>query len=665
MIRLNVACYKIRGILKSFVLVLSVAMGADCFALDLTDIKVIEKGYSYVTLRAKINYDGHLGNGIMMGVIANSDQVVRGAGYMPTPIQINISDVDFKVDRPFVENLLPFSTKELVVTAYNQKESMKFAFQFAIDWPGFADFFEIKVAAESKLLRGSYHIKLNEQMFNFRSVVSSLVEMGVKPEDIAFHSVSLVDSTKAIVELYVPETILKDDLYLLTDALLKNELKIAKFHFIKIEDKDFDTTAVAVLRPGLKPGKDLPKEVLADAVLKANIDPVFAFYGIEPNKEQDLSLILLEKAIQLNDQESRASGEKAKGILDDLMARDYKNPRVYSELARSISRIHGDEESLEQRRNILKLSLNLFPDNQWALTSLINIEASLGNYEEGIRYIQEANKHAKELDVWLFVHSARLYRDTGDHEKANENFEKLLTFKDLNATNKRAQYYGLTDYADLLASNNSNSVADVYKKIVDEFPERGKCMRLKLGDYMLKSNVNLNEVRSTLSLASTSSCKGIGKLITLMALQDWYTKEQSKSELYKISIQYGDLTDLIFQAAQFKNGKELLASITKNDLKIDSRSGAGYTALHLASQSGNHLWISNLLDNGADIDALSQEGLTPLMYAVVSGKIDAVSALIKGGANISIKSKYGFGALELAKRAGNVSIVTLLGNKEA
>lgn len=69
---------------------------------------------------------------------------------------------------------------------------------------------------------------------------------------------------------------------------------------------------------------------------------------------------------------------------------------------------------------------------------------------------------------------------------------------------------------------------------------------------------------------------------------------------------------------------------------VSIRGDEGYTALHLAIQSGHLYVIKLLVKAGADFEASTSDGstCTPLHVATQFGRSGAVAALVKTGADL-------------------------------
>jgi ankyrin repeat protein len=87
---------------------------------------------------------------------------------------------------------------------------------------------------------------------------------------------------------------------------------------------------------------------------------------------------------------------------------------------------------------------------------------------------------------------------------------------------------------------------------------------------------------------------------------------------------------------------------------VDTRDGAGDSALHAAAQAGTEKSADYLLGRGLPIDLRGAMERTPLMTAVLANKTQMVRWLLRQGAAPRLKDKEGYTALMLAVREGAV-----------
>jgi len=168
---------------------------------------------------------------------------------------------------------------------------------------------------------------------------------------------------------------------------------------------------------------------------------------------------------------------------------------------------------------------------------------------------------------------------------------------------------------------------------------------------------NLAEVKAAVeadrSLATALDGSGQSSLI----LAKYYRQNETASYLLDIL----PMLD-IFEACVAGQTEAVLRKLNENPALLESRSGDGWTPLHLAAFFGNPELIKALLDRGAAVDARSGNAMTntPLHAAVAGGKTENVEALASRGADVNAQQSGGWTALHGAAQAGNREMVEVL-----
>lgn len=130
-----------------------------------------------------------------------------------------------------------------------------------------------------------------------------------------------------------------------------------------------------------------------------------------------------------------------------------------------------------------------------------------------------------------------------------------------------------------------------------------------------------------------------------------------KSDLKQAGYQL--TTEDWFRASR-SNEVSALTKFVSSGFNLDTRDGAGDTALHAAASAGAKDSADFLLDRGVSVDVKGAEDRTPLMSAVLAGESAMATWLLKQGASPTAKDKDDFSPLMLAVRADQPGCVAEL-----
>ncbi|XP_071516483.1 transient receptor potential channel pyrexia-like [Panulirus ornatus] len=130
------------------------------------------------------------------------------------------------------------------------------------------------------------------------------------------------------------------------------------------------------------------------------------------------------------------------------------------------------------------------------------------------------------------------------------------------------------------------------------------------------------------------------------------------------------LLDACLLWACLQGAADLVRTMLEAGANVDARDNAGFSALHLAAESGSEEVLGVLMEGGARIgdpwDWDGNEEVTPLMLAARSGCVGGVQALIASGMNVNAGiNTSGDTALHHAVRAAAPDCVQVLINSGA
>ena len=113
------------------------------------------------------------------------------------------------------------------------------------------------------------------------------------------------------------------------------------------------------------------------------------------------------------------------------------------------------------------------------------------------------------------------------------------------------------------------------------------------------------------------------------------------------------------EAAKAGNIPEVKRLLEKG-VSIEMEDGNGFSALHLAADSGQEMVVRLLLLNGARVEAVAKFGWTALLCASACGHLAVVELLLETGADTSQSLKDGRSCVMLASSNGHEAVANLL-----
>jgi ankyrin repeat protein len=90
-----------------------------------------------------------------------------------------------------------------------------------------------------------------------------------------------------------------------------------------------------------------------------------------------------------------------------------------------------------------------------------------------------------------------------------------------------------------------------------------------------------------------------------------------------------------------KGSDNLAEYLISKGVDVKAAGNEGFTAVHLAAESGRARMVALLIEKGADKNAASEDGRTPLHMAAIHGRVEVVKALVEKKADVNLKTKHG------------------------
>jgi cytochrome oxidase Cu insertion factor (SCO1/SenC/PrrC family) len=116
----------------------------------------------------------------------------------------------------------------------------------------------------------------------------------------------------------------------------------------------------------------------------------------------------------------------------------------------------------------------------------------------------------------------------------------------------------------------------------------------------------------------------------------------------------------VLQRAVERGQEQQVRYLLKQDLDVNERAEAGWTALLYAAAQGYPRIVRLLLDAGANPDMGNVHGITPLMYGARYKNVDVCKLLLEHGANLDLQDVYGMTALMIATLVGSGDVAGIL-----
>jgi ankyrin repeat protein len=140
-------------------------------------------------------------------------------------------------------------------------------------------------------------------------------------------------------------------------------------------------------------------------------------------------------------------------------------------------------------------------------------------------------------------------------------------------------------------------------------------------------------------------------------LAKYYRQEETATYLLSLNPKLD-----VFLACAAGRRDVVMGEIDRDPELLESRSGDGWTLLHLAAFFGQDELVKALLDRGASIEARSTNAMknTPLHAASGGRQISTIRLLLEHGANANATQEGGWTALHAAAQNGDRETSELL-----
>ena len=166
-----------------------------------------------------------------------------------------------------------------------------------------------------------------------------------------------------------------------------------------------------------------------------------------------------------------------------------------------------------------------------------------------------------------------------------------------------------------------------------------------------------NELSTPLHLASSNGCLKTTQMLLEFGANVHIQDNGGETPLHRSLKNTGASRDC---------SPDITRSLLEHGADVDTQDHRHWTALHLASYSGNLNLVQLLLEHGANACVRDNEGETPLHHllkgicASSDAALDIIPPLLEHGADVDARDKYHSTPLHLASRCRNLGAVRLL-----
>lgn len=650
----------------SILLFSSVCMVEAIAQVTINSMTVVEDHYSKKIVAVEFDYDGSLGAYLSVGAIPAANRDTVRSGYSVNSIQEGVSTANIAVQRPATEDNRTVDSWaiEFRFATLEGRRLLTLTERINLDWPSIKDYYDITDAPE-EILSSVSSIRVNEALGNTTGLIQWLGERSNFIDAIEiyhFDSSPPPPGLMPLNTLNVSEDVSFADLSLLLLKLQELQTEITSVQFIHIDDEGYKRGMIAIGHDGYIAGPAEPPRPIDELVALSSLEEAYESRNFEPTPPEEFSTIMLDRIIALNDQSSRSSSRQAQEIIDLLLERDPDQPRAYVELARSQFQTAECCEQELAARNIMNIALALFPDDAYVNHYAGYVEYESDEFEKALLHFRLADQQRDEDIIWLTNNWANTLLSLGRVEEAFEKFSTLLNLNNLNASDSRALYFGLVDYADALTAHRSRDAGPVYLKLITEFPERARCVPVDYAQYILFTESNINRARQVLGQGEQYQCDSYSVVDALVDIYTWYGDgiTANRPALYRSFLKHPQVDELIYRIATSFNPVPLLQALSENGIDLDQLNAYGAPAIQQAISDSNIFAITSLAAAGANINEDMGEGFTPLLYALFMEDVDAIRALVDAGADPNEMTEFGVSAMKLAEQVGNQEFINAL-----
>ena len=471
----------------------------------ISDIRLVSVNYDEAEIDILVNYAGD--DDVYLNVYISD----MSEGYFPYKIKSGQNNVKVFVPRGKRRHA-PITTdtaKVFLVSKNSRKKIYEKIVDIVIDWPG-PEYIQ-EVLAGKKIEKNDYStvrlISIDKFIDPKSELYTGLLLKGApinkvrKFGMIGGNAVGF-DHAKIVVGSQVDVNVVK---IVVSQVMKSNHIKeITSIEYGDTDINKFSDNDIYIKFGNIN--KSMDKDVL-NKLVSSNTDD-HQFYNILGLEKPNTKEVIEKKyklAYRLIDSDGKNNIDRAKGLLDEIIALDPNYPRAYLELARYHMKTSPDflNEGLKKAERSILIAKRMDPELADTRVLLGYVYTYQKRYEEAEKEYILAHKLGTD-NLWLHANWGINYEMQGKYQEAIEKYSVVMEANRTFDRNDRPKTWTKNYIFPLLMREKEYEKADkLYSKYVREFPgkncaliEQSNLRLFMLDDYQGAIDSHMNATRA-------------------------------------------------------------------------------------------------------------------------------------------------------------------------
>lgn len=412
-----------------------------------------------------------------------------------------------------------------------------------------------------------------------------------------------------------------------------------------------------------------PPAILASQRVAQRIDwPDWETHALDEEVAKQTDDAVVKSAVSLIDQGSQAALERARQLLERVLARNPKDDAAYVELARVAMKTNWGPEGLHQAETLIESALQIRPSSVDARILLAYVESHQERYAAA-QTLFETLDNENPRNLWLWWNWGEMLQAQGKPALAIEKFRQTLAHPVSHDTYDRARQAAYDSLLGLLAkAGDRDGMEALHKQRLADYGASG-CAAAAYARFLVTERGDAAAAIATARQGMRAQCED-GNLSSRSVLGmayylAWATStspDDADLNQARVFLPVG-AGSLYLLAA---NGRTLPAvrELVKQGEPIDQRDNERLDALAIALGQRDTATARRLIALGARPDALVSASEIPVAFiAVLTEDKAGIRLMQQSGVNYATLRVQGRTAAEVARRSGHSDLADLFDNK--